>query len=74
MLVHDAATAGGVVVVIMVTLIHRQPKQLNLKTMKTYVRVIVLVLVTNPTGTYLVLVLVTVGAVTVTTEALEMPL
>lgn len=30
--------------------------------------------VTNPTGTCLVLVLVTWGAVTVTTEALEMPL
>ena len=37
MLVHDAATAGGVVVVLIVTLVHRQPKQLNRKATKTYV-------------------------------------
>ena len=59
-----------------VTLIHRQPKQLNRKSkaVKTYVSVNVVTLVTIPKGTCLVLVLVTWGAVTVTTEALAMPL
>ena len=48
MLVHDAATADGVVVVVIVTLINRQPKQWSQKARKTHVRATVVTLVTNP--------------------------